>query len=418
VTEFDDHATTVGWESMRLERPTRHERFGAVRIHDVTQVIELESGSGVLEDMSIGGREVAHVPDDLLRATQAGMVIVIPTKNERRKVIDGVLSGIPHPCRIILVSASERDPIDRFELESELLGDFCDVTGRAAVAIHQFDPGLAAALSSTGLGAIVDRGSVRPGKGEAMVTALLLADAMGARSVGFVDADNYMPGAIHEYVTCFAAGLTMARSPYAMVRISWHSKPKVENGRLVFNRWGRSTTVTNRFLNLVLATYTGFGTDVIKTANAGDHAMTMDLARRLRFAGGFAVEPYELIEMFDQYGGAFPSPHPEVNRSAVDVFQIETRNPHLHEDKGIDHVDEMLEQALRVLYRSRLCPDAVRDEILEFLGGDRPGEDVSSQRPAVYPSIDQADTGAFISALANAPTFTSFGPDPLAVPES
>jgi hypothetical protein len=130
--------------------------------------------------------------------------------------------------------------------------------------------------------------------------------------VGFIDADNYVPGAVHEYVKVFAAGLHLAPTPYAMVRISWQSKPKIEDGRLVFNRWGRTTHVTNRFLNLLLSTYNGFGTEVIRTGNAGEHAMTLELAKRLRFAGGFAVEPYEFLDLFEQFGGVDPSPHPEV----------------------------------------------------------------------------------------------------------
>jgi mannosyl-3-phosphoglycerate synthase len=398
---------------MRLERPVRHERFGAIRIHDVCQVIELDSGASgetSTSDVSPGGRPVAHVPTEVLWKVESEMVVVIPTKNERRKVIDGVLSGIPHRCTVVMVSASDREPIDRFELETELLADFCEATGREAVAVHQFDRGLAGAVRAAGLAELVEDDRVRPGKGEGMIVALLLTEAMGARFVGFVDADNYMPGAIHEYVTCFAAGLAMAKTAYAMVRISWHSKPKVEDGRLVFNRWGRSTAVTNRFLNLLLSTYTGFGTEMIKTGNAGDHAMTMELARRLRFAGDFAVEPYELIALFEQYGGAFPSPNPEVTRSLVDVFQIETRNPHLHEDKGTAHVAEMRLQALDALFHSRICPESVRRELAEYLeteAGLAPGS--SPEPPPVYPPIATADISRFVAALSDAATCRRFG---------
>lgn len=377
---------------MRIEYPHRHERFGAVRIHDLTQVIELDSGlEGQPEELMVQGRLVNHVPPAGLNEVERRMAIVVPTKNERRKVIEGVLSGIPHDCLIVMVSASDRDPIDRYELERHLLERFCHAAERPAVLVHQDDPGLGSALAAGGMEELVDEnGITRRGKGEAMIVGMLLAELAGKEHVGFVDADNYVPGAVHEYVKAFAAGLRLAPTPYAMVRISWQSKPKIEGTRLVFNKWGRTSQVTNRFLNLVLSTYTGFGTDIVATGNAGEHAMTMELARRLRFAGGFAVEPFELIELFEQFGGAAPSPHPEVAKSIVDVFQVETRNPHFHEDKGTDHVDDMRLQALHILHRAPICPPEVRTEIESFLAevGVSGADD---QLEPVYRPFEEAD---------------------------
>lgn len=398
---------------MRIEYPHRHERFGAVRIHELIQVVELDSGlDGDPGESVVRGRRVHHVPARAINAIEKRMAIVVPTRSERRKVIDGVLSGIPHDCTIVLVSSSEREPIDRFGLECALLEDFCDSTGRRAVAIHQADPGVGRAAEDGGIPELVEAGVVRTGKGEAMILAMLITETLRLDHVGFVDADNYVPGAVHEYVKSFAAGLHLASSPYAMVRISWHSKPKVEEGRLVFNRWGRTSRVTNRFLNLVLSTYSGFGTEVIKTGNSGEHGMTMELARRLRFAGGYAVEPYELIDMFAQFGGALASPHPEVNRSLVDVFQVETRNPHFHEDKGQDHIDDMRVQALYALYHSPVCPATVRREICDFLEAEslvEPGCTPPEER--VYPAIEGADIERFAAALGRAESFRRFGPD-------
>jgi mannosyl-3-phosphoglycerate synthase len=385
---------------MRIEYPHRHERFGAVRIHDLTQVIELDSGlEGQPEELMVQGRLVNHVPPAGLNEVERRMAIVVPTKNERRKVIEGVLSGIPHDCLIVMVSASDREPIDRYELERHLLERFCHAAERPAVLVHQDDPGLGAALAAGGMEELVDdNGITRRGKGEAMIVGMLLADLARKDHVGFVDADNYVPGAVHEYVKAFAAGLRLAPTPYAMVRISWQSKPKIEGTRLVFNKWGRTSQVTNRFLNLVLSTYTGFGTDIVATGNAGEHAMTMELARRLRFAGGFAVEPFELVDLFEQFGGAAPSPHPEVAKSIVDVFQVETRNPHFHEDKGSDHVDDMRLQALYILHRAPICPPEVRTEIESFLA--EVGAPTSEGRmEPVYRPFEEADLDAFARVL-------------------
>ena len=391
---------------MRIEYPHRHERFGAVRIHETTQVIELDSGLSPAPDAAtVDGRMVNLVPPAAVNAIEQKMAIVVPTKNERRKVIEGVLSGIPHDCLIVLVSASDRGPVDRYGIELELLDRFCRSADRPAVAVHQDDPGLATALAHAGMEDLVDGHLVRRGKGEAMVIGLLLTALAGKEHVGFIDADNYVPGAVHEYVKVFAAGLHLAPTPYAMVRISWQSKPKVEDGRLVFNRWGRTTHVTNRFLNLVLSHFNGFGTEVIRTGNAGEHAMTMALATRLRFAGGFAVEPYEILELFSQFGGVGASPHPEV--TTVDVFQVETRNPHFHEDKGDTHVSGMRTESIAAVMSSPLCPGTVRTEILEFLeteGGPHPPLDP----PHIYEPFERADLDTFAEHLRQADSAVEF----------
>lgn len=397
---------------MHIELPHRHERFGAVRIHELTQVIELDSGrdespSAKVIDSTDGSRRVGNVPNSAMLEVEERMAIVVPVKNERRKVLDGVLSGIPGSCPLIMISASERTPIDRYLLETDLLSEFCSVTGRRAIALHQDDPGLAAALVAAGYETMVSEGRVRPGKGEAMVVGMLLAELDKCRSVGFVDADNYVPGAVHEYVKAFAAGLHLAPTPYAMVRISWQSKPKVSEGQLVFNRWGRSTRTINHFLNQVLSTYSGFGTEMIATGNAGEHALSMDLARRMRFAGGFAAEPFELVELFEQFGGAFPSPYPEVNESLVDVFQVETRNPHFHEDKGDGHVDGMRMAGLDALASSRVCPEPVAAAIEQFVGAEL--QRTARKDVPVYPPFAAMDVDAFGMALPASKTYMTWG---------
>ena len=189
----------------------------------------------------------------------------------------------------------------------------------------------------------------------------------GREYVGYVDADNYVPGAVHEYCKAYAAGLFLAESPYSMVRISWHSKPKLRDGRLFFSRRGRTSEVTNEWLNRFLAEYSHFGTEVIATGNAGEHAMSLALGLKLRLAGGFAVEPFEYVDLFEQFGGVLESPHPDVMASSVPVLQIETRNPHFHDNKGEEHVRGMRMQALNVLYHSPVTLPAVRQAIVDFM---------------------------------------------------
>jgi mannosyl-3-phosphoglycerate synthase len=371
---------------MRLERPHRTERFGAVRIHELQRVIELDSGPG--EDVE-RGKATLRVSPAAIRAVQDDMVIVVPCMNETRRVIEGVLSGIPHGCLIILVSNSTRRPVDRYEIEVQTVEQYCQLAERPAITVHQSDPGLAAALKAAGAAEMIDdAGVLRAGKGEAMLVGMALAALTGRRYLGYIDADNFVPGAVNEYCKAYAAALHVADSPYSMVRISWHSKPKLRDGRLFFSRRGRTSEITNQFLNQLIGEYSGFGTEVVATGNAGEHAFSLELGLKLRLAGGFAVEPYEFLDLFEQFGGVLESPYPEVMERSVSVTQIETRNPHFHDDKGDHHVQGMRAQALNALYHSPVCPQSVRTDIVDFLVGQgelAPGEQPPSER--IYPAV-------------------------------
>lgn len=384
---------------MRVQLPQHTERFGAVRIHEPQEVLELDSGlSEGTDDLAFKWQMVRHVPYDVINAIERRMAIVVPCKGERLKVLEGVLSGIPHDCLIILISNSSRGEVDRFRMEREAVTDFCQLLQRSAIIVHQRDPGLAAAFSEGGLPELLDdEGLVRDGKGEGMLVGMALALLSERDFVGFIDADNYVPGAVHEYVKCYAAGFHLSPSPYSMVRISWRSKPQIQGGRLFFNRWGRTTQVTNRFLNLLLADYSGFGTEMITTGNAGEHAMSLELGLRMSLAGGYAVEPQELLNLFELFGGVVPSRYPEVMQEGVDVFQMETRNPHFHEKKDSDHIQEMRLQALAALYHSPICPEPVREEVREFLTGH--GMDPEPEAVVTYPPLARLDEKTFLETL-------------------
>ncbi|RZU49841.1 mannosyl-3-phosphoglycerate synthase [Krasilnikovia cinnamomea] len=396
---------------MRLADSFRSERFGAVRIHELQRVIELDSGA-----QADAGRPALEagsriVPPDALRAVETQLVIVVPCMNESRTVVEGVLSGIPHDCLLVLVSNSDRHPVDRYEIEAQTVEQFCRLAGRPAITVHQRDPGLAAAFKAAGMEELIDdAGLVRAGKGEAMLIGMALAAMTGRRYVGYVDADNYVPGAVHEYCKAYAAGLFLAGSPYSMVRISWHSKPKLRDGRLFFSRRGRSSEVTNEWLNRFLAEYSGFGTEVIATGNAGEHAMSLDLGLKLRLAGGFAVEPFEYVDLFEQFGGVLDSAHPDVMNSSVPVVQIETRNPHFHDNKGEEHVQGMRMQALNVIYHSPVTLPALRAAIAEFLvaqGALLPGQEPPRER--IYPPVGELDLDLLFDGLdAEALSFRRF----------
>lgn len=350
---------------MIIELPRRLEHFGAVRFHDVQRVYELDSG---MKRFPTKAREaVATLSSEDLGKINQKMAIVVPIKDEKLRLLEGVLSGIPHDCHVIVVSGSRRHPVDRFMMEVQLLKRFNHFVGDEILIIHQHDVGLSETFRSVGFDSILDEdGSVRSGKAEAMFIGILLAKMLGKEYVGFVDADNYVPGAVHEYVNIYAAGFSLAESPYSMVRVSWIYKPKITENGLFFAKVGRVSTVSNECINFLISSYTGFGTDVIKTANSGEHAMSMQLAEILYYASGFAVESYELINLMEQFGGITPAKPQQASQAAalgVDVFQVESRNPHLHEEKGNRHISEMLLSSLGAIYHSQICPPKLRESI-------------------------------------------------------
>jgi len=151
-----------------------------------------------------------------------------------------------------------------------------------------------------------------------------------------------------------------------MVRILWQYKPKISGG-LYFRKWGRVSEITNKYLNDLISSKTGFETEVVRTGNAGEHAMSMKLAEILPYASGYAVEHQELVSIFEGFGGILPTRDLKVMGQGIDIFQIETRNPHLHEEKGSEHLQDMLLLALGTIYHSALCEKETKQLILTEL---------------------------------------------------
>ena len=381
---------------MRIELPREFERLGAVRIYGLQKIYELDAGPGE----SAPGEEdavVRRLPAEALYAVQKEMAIVVPVRSERLKLIESVLVGIPQPCQVIVVSNSPREPIDRFFLEQDAITNYCQFTRKQVIIVHQKDPAIAAAFAAGGYSEILgDDGLVRDGKAEGMIMGTVLARMLGRRYVGFVDSDNFLPGAIHEYVREYAAGFLLNEGDHTFVRISWHSKPKVVEQALYFAKWGRSSRQCNRVLNMLVSHYTGFETEIIKTGNAGEHALTLELAMSMPYATGYAVEPYHYIHLLEEYGGVLPQTTHGDMRRLVKVCQIESRNPHFHAAKGDTHIEKMVVGSLATAYHSPLCPDSLKEEIVTTLKqlGCMPQDGVINP-VRVYPNLAQLDVSAF-----------------------
>ena len=384
---------------MRIESSRNTERIGSVAINDVQKVLELDSGKAKelpLEDKIA----VQKIEEDAIKNFEKKMAIVIPIKDEKIKLFEGVISGVPHECLIIAVSNSKRRRVDHFKMERDTLNQFCRFTRRRAFIIHQKDPKLAQALAEAGYSDLLgDDGRVRDGKAEGMLVSMLIAMMMKKHHVGFIDADNYFPGAVWEYARCYASGFSLTKSPYAMVRILWHYKPKMSGG-IYFRKWGRVSQITNKCINSLISARTKFESEVIKTGNAGEHAMTLKLARVLPYASGYAVEPQELISILEMFGGILPAPRHKAGKHGVEVFQIETRNPHMHEEKGTRHLKGMLASGLGSLYYSRLCGGETKKVILNELQQQEALEEGEEPpKPRIYPPLKKVDLDRFTEIM-------------------
>ncbi len=398
---------------MLLEAPIYKEIYGAVRIFETQKVLKLDT-----ETQDVQSYIIQHIPRDQIYQTLEEMTIVVPIRNERLPLLDGVLKAIPHKCSIVVISNSKREGPNNFKQEVELIKSIYNLTHSKIIVIHQKDEGLGKAFEETGYTHILDEnGIVKSGKGEGMIAGILLAKALGSKYVGFIDADNYIPGAVNEYVKDYAAGFLMADTDYTMVRLVWRHKPKIVKRRLYFKKWGRVSEITNKYLNLLIGVATGFETDIIHSGNSGEHAISIKLADIMEFSTGYSIEPFQLVYLLQKFGIG-PSSLPEEERESykevfekgIDIFQIETLNPHIHEDKGQEHIREMVIMSLCTIYHSGLLPDLLKDEILRGLQDYKILKSGTHfEKPTVYPSIKSIDVNKWLSVLeANSKTLLKF----------
>lgn len=368
---------------MMVELPGFFELYGAVKFYSLARVLELDASGAV-------GRGVYVLRPGEAEEAFRELAIVVPIKDDEIMSLAGVVAGVPHAAPLVIVSASAREPVDQYRHEVELAKAVHERTGRGVLVLHQRDPAWGEALRGTPLETMLgEDGLVRYGKGEGMLLGLLAAAWLGARYVGFIDSDNYVPGSVHEYATAYLAGFKMMGGKrYAMVRIKWPYKGKLPGiaGDVYLRRRGRVSMHTNRVINLALSVMKGVETEIVQTANSGEHALTLDLGLRMEWAGGFAVEPYQLVSLLRdcwlqvEERCAF--------REGVEIAQIETRNPHLHAERGDEHLASMLATSLGTVYHSPLAAARVREEILHLL--EEHGYHGEPPAPRVYPPPAEA----------------------------
>ena len=355
---------------MLLTYPYRFETYGAVKIHDVVNVLELDSTN------FRGFKGVYSVSYDTLEDYAHRTAIVIPVKNEDFLTLEGVLTAIPHASLVILISGSSRTPVDVYKHEVDLARNIHANTRRGIVIAHQRDPVWADVLKGTPLEDMIgEDGLVRKGKGEGMLLAVLIAAALGYEYVGFIDSDNYVPGSAHEYSWIYYAGFSLDRGPYTMVRIKWPFKGKLAAGDMYLRRRGRVSRITNTVLNYALSILKHIETDIVRTANSGEHAMSVELALKMKWAGGFAIEPYQLVYLLETCYLGLDDGMCDFLPQGVSIYQVQSRNPHIHAERSDEHIVEMIVKSLATIYYSRLNNDMVTErikQILQSYGWEKP----------------------------------------------
>ena len=348
---------------MIIERLGEFESFGNLRIYRSSRVLELD---GALAEGREGILVFSH---EELTNMASRTAIVVPVKDEELIKLKGVVQGVPHASTVIVVSASRREPADAYKNEVDALRNIHELTGRRIIVTWQRDPAWAEALEGSPLEPMVDKeaGSVRYGKGEGMLLGTLLAHHMGFDSVGFIDSDNFSPGSVMEYARTYYAGFLATRSPLSMVRLKWPYKGKLESKEIPYLRKrGRVSTVTNEFLNTAISRLRGFETIIVETANSGEHALSTKLAVNMPWAGGYAVEPYQLVSLLERCWLQLEPPCKDL-KVPVEVVQLETLSPHIHSERGEEHIVKMLGISLATIYHSKLVEEELRSIIRERL---------------------------------------------------
>ncbi|KAF1358421.1 hypothetical protein EJ07DRAFT_166702 [Lizonia empirigonia] len=341
-------------------------RVGNIEIHELSRVTEIDSGQitaqSIRHNISNGISSVyfSHIS---IKVIESQLAIVVPCMNQEQHV-HGSSMGFH-------VSNSD---FDNFTAERKTMSHFCIATQRQGIVVLQRDAGLARAFYEADMPHTIEdkprwqqknsAGRIRNGKGEAMRVGTFLAKLAGKRFLGFIDAENFVPGAVHEYC-------------------KWKSKPKIIDGKLVPEESGRCSRIVNVWMDRLLTYLSASSTDgsLIRTANASKHAMSTDLALQLNFATGYAVEPFHFINVWERSRILPPSPPPTPPRFTstkrattmqeplshkLKNLQVETLNSpgHIHDfSKGEEHILRMQAQGLSTIYHGRLAPQDLKNEL-------------------------------------------------------
>ncbi|MBE9482389.1 MAG: mannosyl-3-phosphoglycerate synthase, partial [Chloroflexi bacterium] len=104
--------------------------------------------------------------------------------------------------------------------------------------------------------------------------------------------------------------------------------------------------------------------------------------------------------IFECFGGILPASNRGVAKEGIEIFQIETRNPHLHEERGGMHLRRMILPVLSVIYYSTLCNSEIKQQISEKLieqGALQPEGEIP--RPHLIPPPKTINAQIFVNFM-------------------
>ncbi|WP_376796022.1 mannosyl-3-phosphoglycerate synthase [Thermogemmatispora sp.] len=275
----------------------------------------------------------------------AHTAFIISHKSESLDTLAGVLWYLPVNSPIIVVTNCPPEEYEmlRLGLRARL------ASHRQLFVAHQKDDTLAALLRLHGVAHILDSsGHVRDGKGEGMYLGTLLAYLLRfPRWLVFYDADNLVPCALLEYTLAMGRLFMAAHTTYAYhacgtlhnIRICWAAKPGLRNGELTVASAGRCTSVVSPVVSLLCQSWSGLP-EPISSSNAGEQGMTMATAQALRFASGFAVETFLLLDLLFKASPFHPTPMKAL------LQQYHSHSPHFHTKRDEEHIREMIAASL------------------------------------------------------------------------
>src|SRR5215217_2055986 len=106
---------------MKLDLPRYTERFGATSLHGVQRVYELDSG---FDDGRPVSESIVNIGNNQIVDIEGRMAIVIPTKGERLRLLEGITSRITHDFPNINKINNPRPTVDKFKLGKGAIQEF------------------------------------------------------------------------------------------------------------------------------------------------------------------------------------------------------------------------------------------------------------------------------------------------------
>lgn len=301
------------------------------------------------------------------------MPIISPIKGVGVEFVKNVIYGVPKPCPIIFVSATE-DPNLRAQ-ERSIIKQFNGPDGqeRDILWIPQDGDEVKSFLESN-YEALIEDGEVMGGHREALLIGSFAAKSLGAEYIGMVDGDNWTPMSIREFVTLYARGF---REGGEYVSLEWRCKPKCGEDGFAWRRSGRTSLKANSAINRLVDELV----DVITSSCSGDHAVTVDLWDRIEHTENHSGEVNAFVKMME-------------GDPSAEVKQYRTMSPMFHQYGVEEHIDQEINEVMRAIYNSRLADDKLRREVQSMTPGDAAVTNRS------YPPTEQVGTD-FLESIKN-----------------